>query len=224
MFEDLRRAFREAVSNFKEELGRNDVPEVMDQLLRQMVQEMTDSKAYLLKLESDIAVAEKRLARETAEAKTARRRHSMATGISDEETAKIALQFTEKHEQEVTILTQKLEAFRGEQKLRTFELEQMAVKFKEARAQRQTLTATAGRSQARGTLGEADDLFAELDRMEAKIDGTEHDAAAADELADALGTPRRDRGLEAEFDNLGRHPDMPSVDERLEELKRRMGK
>jgi len=222
VFDDLRRAFREAVSNFKDELGRDDVPEVMDQLLKSMVQEMTDSKAYLYKLDSDIEGTEKRLKRHRAEATTARRRHEMALKINDEETARIALDFAEKHENEVAVLTQKLTAFKEERTLRTAELEQMAVKFKEARTQRESLTATAGRSQARGTLGEADDLFAELDRMEEKISGTNRDAAAADEIADALGG--RDPELEAEFDQLEDRREMPSVDERLEELKRRMGK
>ncbi len=223
MFEDLRRAFREAVSNFKDELGREDVPEVMDQLLRSMVQEMTDSKAYLLKLDTDIEATEKRLKRHKAEAATALRRHEMAAKIPDEETARIALNFAEKHQGEVAVLTQKLEAFREERTLRTTELEEMAVKFKEARTQRESLTATAGRSQARGALGEADDLFAELDRMEAKISGTDRDAAAADEIADAL-RDRRDPELEAEFENLESGREMPSVEERLELLKRRMGK
>ena len=89
MFEDLRRAFREAVSNFKDELGREDVPEVMDQLLRSMVQEMTDSKAYLYKLDADVEATEKRLKRHEAEAKTARRRHEMAAKINDDFQAKL---------------------------------------------------------------------------------------------------------------------------------------
>lgn len=224
MFEDLRRAFREAVSNFKEELGREDVPEVVDRLLQQMVQEMTDTRAYVKKLDADIEVAEKRLAHEEEQARTALRRQAMAQGIGDEETAAIALQFAQKHARHVEILEQKLSAFRQERTVRTAEIEEMTVKFKEARAQRERLTATAGRSQARGSLGEADALFAELDRMESKIEGTDHETAAADEVADALGDRPRYDDLAAELDSLGRSAPEPSVEERLEELKRRMGR
>lgn len=224
MFDDLRRAFREAVANFKEELGRDDVPEVVDQLLRQMVDEMTDARAYLKKLDVDIELAERRLEKERSEAATALRRQSMAAGIGDDETARIALEYAEKHARNVEILEQKLAAFREERTVRTADVEQMTVKFKEARAQRESLTATAGRTQTRGALGEADRLFDELDRMEAKIRGTDHDTAAADEVSEALGNSRpRDPELEREFDDLAGGGGM-SVEERLEELKRRMGK
>ena len=47
MFENLRNAFREAVDNFNKELGRDDVPELVDGLLRQMHEEVTDTKAQI---------------------------------------------------------------------------------------------------------------------------------------------------------------------------------
>ena len=47
MFDSLRDAFREAVSNFRDEIGRDDVPEAVDKLLVGMRQEVTDTKAYV---------------------------------------------------------------------------------------------------------------------------------------------------------------------------------
>ena len=47
MFENLRNAFREALDNFNKELNRDDVPDVVDGLLRQMHEEATDAKAQL---------------------------------------------------------------------------------------------------------------------------------------------------------------------------------
>ena len=44
MFENLRNAFREAVENFNKELNRDEVPDVVDGLLRQMHEEVTDAK------------------------------------------------------------------------------------------------------------------------------------------------------------------------------------
>ena len=57
MFENLRNAFREAVDNFNKELSRDDVPDVVDGLLRQMHQEVTDTKAQLFTLEEQIKKA-----------------------------------------------------------------------------------------------------------------------------------------------------------------------
>ena len=55
MFENLRRAFSEAIDNFNREMNRDDVPEAVDRLLHGMREEVTDAKARLSKLEEDIA-------------------------------------------------------------------------------------------------------------------------------------------------------------------------
>ena len=57
MFENLRQAFKEAVDNFKDELNRDDVPEVVDGLLRQMQEEVTDAQAHAHTLEAQIKKA-----------------------------------------------------------------------------------------------------------------------------------------------------------------------
>ena len=54
MFENLRTAFREAVDNFKDEMGRDQVPETVDRLLKGMVDEATDAKTRLRDLEKGI--------------------------------------------------------------------------------------------------------------------------------------------------------------------------
>jgi phage shock protein A len=222
MFENLRRAFQEAVSNFKEELGREDVPEVMDRLLHGMFEEITDTKAYISKLESEIELTDRKVQREETEAATARRRQKQALEIDDQETARIASDFADKHERSRDVLAQKAEALRKELEVRKAEVSEMIVKFKEAKNDRQRLTATAGRSQTRQTMGEVDDLFSEMDRMEAKIEGREYDAAAAEEMYDEVS--RSDPDLERRFEDLEADTDRMTVDERLEELKRRMGK
>ncbi len=51
MFENLRSAFREAVSNFKDELGRDEVPEAVDELLKGMQIEVTDCQTQVKSLE-----------------------------------------------------------------------------------------------------------------------------------------------------------------------------
>ena len=74
MFENLRNAFREAVDNFNKELNRDDVPDVVDGLLRQMHEEVTDAKAQLFTLEEQIKRAIQLSEMEEKEAATCRRR------------------------------------------------------------------------------------------------------------------------------------------------------
>ncbi len=88
MFEDLRQAFREAVDNFKDELGRDDVPEAVSRLLREMKREAADTKAEIRRLEEAIRGAIEGAEKSESEGKTCRRREQMAADISDEETAR----------------------------------------------------------------------------------------------------------------------------------------
>lgn len=221
MFDNLRHAFREAIENFNKELSRDQVPENVDALLRGMKNEVADAKVRIRELEDLIARADAEAARERKDAETARRRGGMASGIGDEETARLALEFAAKHEERLRILEQKATAMRDELALRTKEVEEMLVKVKEAQTRRDALSASSGRTGARETLGAADDLFAELDRMADKIGGEDARAEAARDLDD----------LDLDGDFGGMDDDVPparapeiDVDARLEELKRRMGR
>lgn len=219
MFDNLRSAFREAIENFNKELARDQVPETVDRLLVGMRNEVADAKVRIRELEDHLARATAEAAREKKEAETARRRGKMASDIGDEETAQVALQYAAKHEERQRILEQKATALEQELTLRRREVEEMLEKVKEAQARRDSLSATAGRTGARESLGAADDLFAELDRMAEKIGDEDARAEAARDFDD----------LDLDVD-LDADPDAPpyrspevDVDARLEELKRRMG-
>jgi phage shock protein A len=216
MFENLRNAFREAVDNFNKELNRDDVPDVVDGLLRQMQEEVTDTKAQLFTLEEQIKKAIQLAEMEEKEAATCRRREEMARKIGDEETADVAAEYAEKHEKRKDIQARKALALREELEQKKAEVEDMMVKLKEAKSKRESLTATKGRAEARNAIGGASDLFDELDRMAEKIDGADHQRKAEEDLL-------------AEFGDLdpSSSPTGPSPEElaeaRLRELKRRMG-
>lgn len=215
MFENLRQAFREAVENFKEELSRDEIPEAVDRLLAGMQEEVTDAQAYLRHLEDD---AEKALAgaeAEKQEARTCRRREKLAQEIDDEDTARVAREFAEKHEKRQAVLEAKARALTEEAKVREGEIREMLARIKEAREQRDSLAAAAGRSQARSSLREGEDLFDELDRMADRISDDERRAGAARDLDDDLGL-----GGSAGSDV----PPAQDVETRLRELKRRMGR
>ena len=217
MFENLRHAFKEAVDNFKDELNRDDVPDVVDGLLHQMQEEVTDAQAQVHTLEEQIKKALQLAELEGKEAATCRRREVMAQRIDDQDTAKVAAEFAQKHEKKKSIQEQKALALRAELELKRGEVQDMLAQFKEAKAKRDALTATTGRADARNSMSEADDLFAQIDRMAERIEGIDHQREAEEELLaefESQGSSARTRSMSPEEE----------AEMKLRELKRMMGK
>lgn len=217
MFENLRNAFREAVDNFNKELSRDEIPDVVDGLLRQMHEEVTDAKAQIFTLEEQIKKAIHLSEMEGREAETCRRREAMAAKIGDEDTARVAMEFAEKHERHKEIQARKALALREELELKRGEVEDMLIKLKEAKAKRESMSATSGRAEARNTLGGSADLFNELDRMAEKIEGADHQREAEEDLLAEFGN------MDASSPPRGPSPE-EDAEARLRDLKRRMGK
>lgn len=218
MFEDLKRAFREAVDNFKEELHRDEIPETVDRLLKGMHQEAADARAHVKSLEEEVRRTLERASLEEEEAATCRRRERMAREIDDGETARIAGEFAEKHEKRQRVLERKALALQEELDLRQAELAEMLARIQEARKEREGLGATAGRAEARTSIRDADDLFAELDRMAERIEETERRAEAAADLDDL------DAELEAEGPEASEIDRDARAEARLRELKEKLGR
>ena len=220
MFEDLRSAFREAYVNFNKELNREHVPETVNRLIGGMVDEIADVKAEVAHLETQIAKAVAGAENEKGQAATCRRREQMAREIGDSETADVAAQFAEKHEEHQQLLEQKAKALKAELDFSREEVEEMMAKVKEAQAKRDSLSATAGRSGARETISAADDLFSELDRMAGKIEDEQAEGDAAEAFSNLdLGPEKSDYTIDLNEPP----PPEPDYDTRLAELKRRMG-
>ena len=215
MFENLRRAFREAADNFNKELDRDAVPEAVNKLLKGMEGEAVDAKAALEGLKQQLAVARKRSSEEAQNAEVCKRRETMARDIGDTDTADLAATYAEKHGARSKVLSDKARAIEAEIGLQEAEYTEMLSQIRKARANRDRLAASAGRTQARDSLGGADDLFGELDRMAGRIVDTEAAAGAEEALFDDA----------RDFDDqLGASHREEAVDARLEELKRRMRK
>lgn len=215
MFENLRRAFQEAIDNFYEELNRDRVPETVDKLLHAMQVEMTDVRAQIRALDEDIQRTTSGLEAERRNVMTCLRREDMARRIGDADTARLAREFAEKHERKRIILEQKLSALREERTMLEAEFAEMTAQFKKARSSRSSLAAQTGRAQARDSIGEAGDLFEQLDRMAERIQDEDARAQASQEMSEEFDLP-----------DLG-EPDIPparDLNVRLEELKRRMGR
>ena len=209
MFAKLRAAFREAVDNFKTELNRDQIPETVDSLLAGMYREATDARAYVGKLEKDLATARARARRESEQAEVCRRRRQQAERIGDEETVRVAEEFSRKHEERARVLEGKAEAMLRELKVCRSDLDEMLEQIKEARHKGESMGATAGRTEARETLGRADELFRDFDRMGDKVSGSESEAEAAAAFDREFGS-----GPSGEED----------LAEQLADLKRRMGR
>lgn len=222
MFDDLRAAFKEALDNFNKELSRDQVSETADKLLIGMKNEIADEKAQVAGLEDQLEKTMEQIDRLEKDIKTARRREEMAREIEDQETVKLAAEWSTKAEGQRAILIKKATALKEEFDFRSRTVEEMYDRFNEARSKREALSATTGRSGARESITAANDLFEELDRMAEKIEGTDARAQAA-QAFDELDF--EDEGSEYRVD-LDEPP--PSreldVDAALEELKRRMGK
>lgn len=216
MFDNLRQAFKEAVDNFKEELNRDEVPRVVDGLLGQMQEEITDTQAHLHTLEAQIKKALQLVELEEKEIATCRRREEMASKIGDEETARVAAEYASKHEKRKAIQAHKALALREEMEMKRGEVQEMMAQYKEAKAKREALAATSGRAEARNSMSAADDLFAELDRVAGEIEGTEHQRMAEEDLLSEFGE------LDASAASGGLSPE-EEAEARLRELKRRMG-
>ncbi len=220
MFEELRAAFRQAIANFNRELHRDQVPETMDRLLAGMQREIVDAKALVSELESQVERARREARAEAEQADVCRRREEMARRIDDTETADLAAQYADRHTKRQALLEQKVAALDEELAFRRKDAEEMLARIKEARTEREGLTAQTGRTQARQSLDDADDLFSQLDRMAEKIEGERHAADAAEEMGDLdLDRPS---DYHIEIDRPPAQP--PDVDAALAELKRRMKK
>lgn len=220
MFEKLRRAFGEALDNFKDELDREDIPEAVGQLLSGMKQEVTDAQARVKELESDLEKAGAAIEREEQQLDTCRRREEMATRIGDADTVAVASEYAAKHEQRLEAFRLKAKAFEEELAFRRTEVAEMLVAIRKAQEDKDALAAQAGRTKARDSFTASDDLFSELDRMAAKISDDDARSAADQEIDLAFGDVP---DMDPVDEGPPPEPEM-SVDEKLEALKRAMGK
>ena len=222
MFDNLRRAFVEPVENFQDALGRYSVPEAVDRRLQGMRDETADALADGRRLESEVETTLRKVEKEAKGIETCRRRERMARQIGDEETANVAAEYAVKHETRHQLLERKAKVLNQELEVRRGEVKEMLAAIKQAAKNRDTLAASAGRSQARSSLSGADELFDQLDRMASEL-----------ERDDAQGKAERDMDNldfetstthDSDFDDLEALDPEAEAEARLEELKRRMGK
>ena len=212
MLDDLKRIFSQAWDSFIAEVGRREPEDQVAGLLAAMRREMVEVRAQIPLLEENHRAVLAELAAERRRLDDTLRRGAMAERIHDAETVRVAGEFTERHRRRIAVLEEKARAAEAEWKLRQEEAGEMMARYKDADANRFGLLAELRRQGARGrldaALGTSAPLGDDFSRMEEKI---EHDTAYADALSDLEGAPPPPR------------PSPADVDDRLAELKRRMG-
>lgn len=212
MIDDLKRVFSRTWDAFVSELGRRDPEDEVAGLLTAMRREMVDARAALPQLEEHAAAAEAELARERRALEDAERRGALAERAGDAETMRVAADFADRHRRRLSVLEEKVRALRAERELRAAEVQDMMRRYKEADANRFTLLNEVRRAQSRQRLDEAagttrDDWDRAADRIERDIAYGD----ALDDLSDLDPTPPPPP------------PREDLVEERLREMKRRMG-
>jgi len=165
-------------------------------IVAQMRETLVQARMGLDDLRKGVEETRARLTRERAELDTVRRRKQLAEGIKDAETVAIAERYEKQHAERLAILERKLESQEAELAMVEREVGEMNAEFKLAAAGG-TPGVSAGPASGNAT--------------DAADDGLNDNAGLRDEID---GLARARRRAEAES----------SADEKLAELKRRMGK
>lgn len=214
MFDDLKKMFSRAWDAFQAEAGRREPEDEVAELLSAMRREMVEARATVPLLEEAVVAAGSALERERRALADTERRRGLAERIGDAETVRVADEFAAKHRARIAVLEEKLRAAEAERDLRKREVVEMSRQYKEADANRFGMVARLRTARAQGRMGAAlgadGGPLDDLGRAEEELGRRARYAEALDELAD-LDSPPPPR------------PSAPDVEDRLRELKRRMG-
>ena len=214
MFEDISRIFRKSMGAFRTELNRREPEDQVAELLMAMRREWVAARANLPLFADHVERARRDLANERELLAQTERRGKLAEGIGDAETVRVATEFAARHRERVAVLEQKVAAAEAEKELRGREVEEMKRRYTEADANRFALLAELRRRQghARMSAGaeETASSFDDFGRMEEKISDSQAYLDALDDLEDRPPPSSA--------------PQPSDVDEKLRELKRKLGK
>lgn len=122
MWETWKRAWHEAVENFRREAAN---PDAVPGRRSTMQRELDAARAELRRLEDDIARTRRQLVEEREAMERCRRQQALARDIGDDETATIAARYAERHAERARVLAAKLDALEAELALRTDDVREM---------------------------------------------------------------------------------------------------
>jgi len=118
MFDDWKDAWREAVENFRRELGQAEEGGADGPgHVRAMRRELSTVRGALHRLDTEIARARDGASSERESERVCRRREEMARGIGDQETVDVAAGFAERHSRRAAVLERKVAVLTEEREL-----------------------------------------------------------------------------------------------------------
>jgi hypothetical protein len=188
-------SFRQALRDL---MDRATPPEERRAGLARMKQTLVTARLGLDDLRSGVALTRQRLQTEQRELETMRRRKGLAAGINDAETLSLAEKYEAHHAERAAVLARKLEAQEAELAIGERDVAEMTAELKAAMLG----AAPAGAAGAAGSRTPDDDAMPDLGDDGARV---------AEEL-DGIGRARARAARDAD------------AEQRLAELKRRMGK
>lgn len=135
MFEDLRRAWAEAVRNFRRELAEAEDGDTSAASPGDSVRAALDgARTRLEELEADASNIRERAERERDEEAACRRRRELADRIGDRETVRIAERFAARHSEWAGVLERKLQVVTEEALLLRREVRELEALLRHATA------------------------------------------------------------------------------------------
>jgi phage shock protein A len=215
MLNELRSLFRRSIDAFRDGLNTREPEDQVAELLSAMRRELVAARAAIPEHEAELARIRSDLENEAEALARCERQGAMAERIGDAETARIAADFGHRHRQKITVLSGKVAAAEAELELKRQEADEMRRSYQQADANRFALLAQLRRAGAR-------------DRMRATMEG-----AAADDwqrMEDRVTREASTLDAMLELDDASPRAgaadpsDAIAVEERLRELKRRLGR
>lgn len=132
MFEDWKKAWQEAVENFRYELNRfEEGTAPADERLRAMDRDLAAARQQLRKLEQELRGTRQEIGEEQEAERVCRRREALARGIGDQDTARVAAEFATRHAERAVLLGRKVEILEAERALRARDLEEMETQLRQ---------------------------------------------------------------------------------------------
>jgi len=214
MFEDLREAWKEAVDNFWRELD-DDAGDESRKQLSAMRHQVTSVEAEVRRLDVEVARAQASAAAERREEETCRRRRTMAEGIGDAETARVAETFADRAAERAAVMERKAEVLTAEQGLRARELGEMRASLDAA-----TAALAAGAATAPRAAGPGAPHAGGVGTGGGRTSGESNTLGDWPDPANPADAERLQRDIE--FRRMQREAREKAAEARLEELKKRM--
>lgn len=126
MFEDWKKAWRDAVENFRREMTEHaDDASASATHIRAMRREVATARGALDRLQAEIVGARRDAAAEREAEEVCRRREKLAANIGDDETVRIAVEYAERHAARAGVLERKVEVLTAEHTLLAQDLQSM---------------------------------------------------------------------------------------------------